>query len=700
MAAPSHLGAVIDPGPAISFVHHKPIIMRSLSSLLLFCLTVFAVDASMAQGGAITYPLRTTDGLSVAVHLPDARPTDRFVTSVSGIVIRPENGRVTVDRWDPDDPPVLIRQHAGRRDTVALDIEPAGDVIRLHRSFMRSVGAWTTAGDDQEPFLDLLTTIVAEDPSVGRIEALSVAQRLFDGPPVNADRPLREALASLKQSDGEKPPCDCSFILNHFADANPLDRTVGTYGPGYYWAGGDARFSSMVGRVRSHSSSSSRWHQWKMVEQGPAHSRFLRQYDSRGHFKYEWSTLGMDNAVGSPSPDHAYTAFQFLCIDGKSDRTKPCDCTKEVGVFYGYNARLSVIARKLRPTAKVSSAVEELAVLTVENTDGVHVLDAGRGMVQTECNGDFNFEFLENTIDLAGAVVNMVADIKDTVNGGVLTDIATHIDTVGDALVTMASTPVIEQSGSCTDVVRSGGLLRGYRRVLLSANDPTTISLSSFSFLGTSGKKKWDNYATIGTDFFLQAIVSPGSLEKNPDCCSDKLTTFLAGSQGGPLTRADHLATIEGLARISGPWDDFTPVGYRPVIPPRTSRGYLVWTDPQKKCAEVKPKALEMGAAAIASTPIPEDEIEPTTRSVQTAGRVTIFPNPARDVLHVRWTEGVSHREAMLLDATGRVVLRSVIPENAQSWSIRRGVADLPRGRYVLMLRGPEDTLSRSVLLR
>jgi hypothetical protein len=77
--------------------------------------------------------------------------------------------------------------------------------------------------------------------------------------------------------------------------------------------------------------------------------------------------------------------------------------------------------------------------------------------------------------------------------------------------------------------------------------------------------------------------------------------------------------------------------------------------------------------------------------SVLNGEEMSVFPNPAKDLIHVSYTQNVTKGRIEILDMSGRV-LRS-IPAIGQNWTI--DVSIFPSGIYTIRLISDNTIVSR-----
>lgn len=471
----------------------------------------------------------------------------------------------------------------------------SNDVLDLDFGLYAAVTKWSTTDNQQVKLSDYLVELF-KNSNINEEEILYYVQKILEtdfkfSKNTSLAQNIKNAFSYNKDTRGPKNGCECKS-LRHYADMTPRRPNAGNGNNGWNFLDNNNRFSQVIRKDFLHESNSTKWHKWHTYEKGPAHEMFLRQYDAWGSFNYEWSTFGHDNTGRlAPSPNNAFLMFNLQCVETDFELPDKCDCTKNLNVFFRYDTNLKVIARKLKPISKVHSVAQELALVTVSNmkTGEVNLLDADQAKLETKCNGSFNFEFIRNFLELTKEALELAIAIQDTTTGTILEDIAGSIDGIADELEDIFTTSPIITTGDCTDKVAEATLVSGFRTLELKANQPLLVTMSSFTFLGTYGRRKWDNYAITRSNFWLQGFLDSGSKEGNDYCCTDKVTNFLQASVNGPKSETDLLSWIEAWTRIFGPWDNFVQIGYAPVIDQRANRGYYVYNDPNRDCLPASP---------------------------------------------------------------------------------------------------------------
>jgi hypothetical protein len=299
----------------------------------------------------------------------------------------------------------------------------------------------------------------------------------------------------------------------------------------------------------------------------------------------------------------------------------------------------------------------------------------------------------------------VIANVQDTTNGPPISNIPGAISDIGEALINLFQTPPILTTGNCENIQVKTALLRDFECFELRANDPTTITLQSFTFLGVAGSRKWDNYATAKSDFKLQSFVLSGSIENTEYCCSDKLGQHLYASMGGPVGETTHNNNATGAYYLFGPWDDFIQIGYAPVIPMNANRGYFSYNDKRTDCAPIKPKSMQDMSGLfsesfdeiiiftndeVAETEIDDSNIRSSLSTSISNITLDLYPNPTHDYLNIALKDlNLNAKiDLSIYNTLGQLVetiYEGQVSETSKNmtWSNN----EIPNGTYHLVLR-------------
>lgn len=619
-----------------------------MKNLSILCINMLLSMYIFAQNGIFIYPVNYEDSKDILIKVPHA--PDDLLISIEGEpgMLELVDDYVKIKNRELSEK-IELRFSSSLHDSVqnTILIENKFDNnVSLDLPLYQALTQWAIDPEQDQKLSDYLLKS-NNKKNIQAEEILFFLQHYFDnGVRFNRNASLEsnvlQAFKTFKDSNEKASGCQC-IQLNHEAEIAPLKPGAGQYGNGYNYLDNNGQFSQGINKLTYFSSSSPKWHRWYTNEKGPAHEMFLRQYDQGGSFNFEWSSLA-SNGGNTISPNNASLLFNFFCSEIGQELPDECDCTKKLTVFYRYDANFKVIASKLKPLSKVHSVAQEISTLTYSNTSGdVTLVDAGMAKYETKCNGDFNFEFIKNWFELGEAVLGLVIDVQDTVNGTIPQDILTNLGDIANALEQIATTSPIEVSGDCTPKNGRENLMAGNKTLYLKANDPVVVNLSSFTFLGTYGKRKWDNYAKIGSNFWLQGFVNPGSLEGHDHCCSDKVTRFVQASVKGPKSESDLVNWIESWVKLFAPWENFTQIGDIPVISRKANRGYFIYDDPERDCFPASPKKsndeLDKSISKTKRSVITEQPLEDNVPNIAENSLVELgiklYPNPTNDFINI-----------------------------------------------------------------
>lgn len=543
--------------------------------------------------------------------------------------------------------------------------------IELDKTLYASLTNWSVNAKQTQKLSSFLK-VLKNEKDINPLEIISFIQqhRGYDNE-IEKDWSFEHKIdAIFRKGEKDINPCKCSYVLNHWATAAPLKPGGGNVGNGYNYIGNNQ--SQMIADYNDYSTGTPKFHRWYTNEKGPAHDMFLYTYDSGGSFNYEWATFGYDNTGShAPSPNSAELSYQFFCEEYLSEIPKDCQCTKQLLIVYNYDTYYKVIADKLKPLSKVHSAVEEVAVLSTMrigyNNPEFEIRDAGKIKVQTKCAGTFNFTWLQNLGNLIAEILGSVSQIyaaATNASGNTVADIldilTEEIPEDIEALINILNVATINVSGDCTDKYGEATLLKGAFYLEMKANEPVFVTLNSYTFLGVYGKKKWNNYAITRSNFRLQGIVWPGSVEKTEECCSDKLGNHLYASMSGPVNDNDLHSWTQGIYALFAPWDNYSSTGYQPAFPIKANRGYFVRVNKEMDCAPAQPfgKTDILGKEDDA---IKESNIDDTQNiekySINNVA-VNLYPNPSNNVLNIE-VNNITANELLTIniyDLQGRLI--------------------------------------------
>ncbi len=652
--------------------------IKTMKNILILCINTLITLNLNAQNGIFIYPVKYLNSKDILIKTPFSSEQHYLKLEGESSILELKEGNVLIENISEGETlTILIKSTENDSILTKISIDKKqSEMLQLDLPIYRALSQWAIEENQSQSLSDLLISMQNENNILNEEILYFLQTYLDDIPQFNRDislsKNVKNAFSKFKHSKKLLSGCQC-IQLNHDAEIAPLKPNSGNYLNGYNYLDANGQFSQGINNMTYFDSSSPKWHRWYTNEKGPAHDNFLRQYDQGGRFSYEWSSFGQDNSGGySPSLNNASILFNFFCTEIGEELPNDCDCTKKLTILYRYDTKFSVIASKLKPLSKVHSIAQEISTISYASSSGnVELLDAGMAKYETECNGSFNFDFIKNWFDLGEAVLGLIIDVQDSTNGSIPQDISNNLGDIVNSLEAIATTSPIEVSGDCTSKYGEENLMAGGKIIEMKANDPVVISLSSFTFLGTYGKRKWDNYARTGSDFWLQGFIDEGSFEGRNHCCSDKVTRFVQASVNGPKSETDLINWIESWVKLYAPWDNFVQVGDFPLIHHRTNRGYFIHNDPERDCFPSSPDLPEFTAAE--SLKALERPIEVKAKEIITsedllnhstphsALLVNIYPNPSHDFVNLNITNCKnSHLVISIYNSLGQEIVQII----------------------------------------
>lgn len=656
---------------------------KTMKNILILCINALIALNINAQNGVFIYPVKYLNSKDILIKTPFSSEQYYLALEEDSSIRSLEEGNVLIENLSEGETLTILIKSI-ENDSILTKIifdEKQTEMLQLDLPIYKVLSQWAIEENQNQSLSDLLISMQNKNNILDE-EILYFVQTYLDGiPQFNRDivlsKNIKNAFTEFKHSKKMISGCQC-IQLNHDAEITPLKPNSGNYLNGYNYLDASGQFSQGINNTTYFNSSSPKWHRWYTNEKGPAHDNFLRQYDQGGRFSYEWSSFSHDNSGGySPSLNNASILFNFFCTEIGEELPDDCDCTKKLTILYRYDTKFSVIASKLKPLSKVHSIAQEISTISYASSSGkIELLDAGMAKYETECNGSFNFDFIKNWFDLGEAVLGLIIDVQDSTNGSIPQDISSNLGDIVNTLEAIATTSPIEVSGDCTPKYGEENLMAGGKIIEMKANDPVVITLSSFTFLGTYGKRKWDNYARTGSDFWLQGFVDAGSLEGSNHCCSDKVTRFVQASVNGPKSETDLINWIESWVKLYAPWDKFMQVGDFPLIDHRSNRGYFIHNDPERNCFPTSPEIPDFTDAEglkVLKEPIEAKETETITSedllshsNPHSALLVNIYPNPGHDFVNLNVANCKnSHLAISIYNSLGQEIVE-IINERVQ----------------------------------
>jgi hypothetical protein len=86
---------------------------------------------------------------------------------------------------------------------------------------------------------------------------------------------------------------------------------------------------------------------------------------------------------------------------------------------------------------------------------------------------------------------------------------------------------------------------------------------------------------------------------------------------------------------------------------------------------------------------------------ISTLLKVIVYPNPAQDEVNILFPAGVtSPAEAVLIDLTGRGLLRVTLPLTENGGTFGFSTKGVPDGLYLLRITGSGESVTRKLIVR
>lgn len=517
---------------------------------------------SFAQEAASTTNCQAPELLeNLKLYLPDQTgsylrfdrvPQQTSIITETGILVRQINSKSV---WVDLDPNTTYRLTAddGCGQTVILDSwnlskKEQGDFIALPARLYDAVAE--NARDDQGLTLfNFLQTNTELEPA----EKLFLIQEYYlkgslrtapNGDPI--DIPFENGFENggLEFEDGidklgdfiddvmwEEPTKDChcqGFILMnqlHQIDnghsLNPL-----TFNPVH------------VNEGKVHFGSSDRYthEEYKVI--GASKTRMFTQYMKRSNSRtFERLYPDATNAV---SPYITSLSFSMICEDQNGQRDD-CQCAdRRLRIAASYFSELKTHGKKLDCFLcgqgwKYSSDIEDWAVLTkASKKTGIGILDAGRVNASSNHNVSYNPDWNLKVSSLSVNVVKSIALITTGTGAAALIDSSIFQQLTDDInwLLTNKSHTGFGSKRDANGELLGGTGGRTYTIELLP-NDPTYISISSYTAARLYGHTKWKATANVQSTAYLVGHIARKTTD---ECCNNESFAWIVGGEPGTPT--------------------------------------------------------------------------------------------------------------------------------------------------------------------
>jgi hypothetical protein len=553
------------------------------------------------------------------------------------------------------------------------------DEIYVASKLNELLEAYSTKKDQQISIFDYLNTHVSNQ-NLNAYEVISVLQQFFMKNELGLKRGSFEfVLQQIKNyaSNGEKTECTCKFVLNHNRDFNPHNVAASENSPNNTIvpiSGVDIFSGNNQNRMFTHST------------KGPAHSYRVLAEGSSGQNQWQFMTQPANGFnSGSGSPHYAAISYHLMCL-GSKHIPKECGCEKRILVSYRADARQRTTTTNF-PLFIFSHgseiSLDDMAVVFARSATGqVTILDAGRGLTYNKCNKNVNPDFFLAAGDLAVSIMQFIQPILaisgengDSTN--VIETLTPQISGLVQNLVAFASQPYFNVSGNCTDTQAQTTLVAGENTLVLKANVPLKLILTSFCHIKYRGYGRWLMSGESYTDYALTAFVPPSSYYINDSglaedaswCCTDKLFSYISGAYDGlsPLNTANVRQFIASNLGLFSPWNDITYNNQDlPII--TQDHGRYIYYSSDQDCAETIPRR--------------------PSGNTFTTNNVHVYPNPAKDVLNIELINAnLKNVKIKILGSDGKLLYSSPeIESNTQFWKIDLNNLNLVSGMYLVQV--------------
>ncbi len=196
---------------------------------------------------------------------------------------------------------------------------------------------------------------------------------------------------------------------------------------------------------------------------------------------------------------------------------------------------------------------QDIAVVTLRNgSSDPEVIAGSTARAQAECNWDVNEDFWVELTSVAGSIATFF------VSGSNTASLPTLIDNLSTQLGQLVSTPFLADAECDLSAEVEATLADGIiDDVVFHPNQPLYLNMFSFSNLRCGGKRSWNSYAQVHSDFYVSGIVPGGfgSIGAKDYCCTQKIGSWVLASMGGPLNSDEIASTLGFYFGTQGPWN-------------------------------------------------------------------------------------------------------------------------------------------------
>ena len=266
---------------------------------------------------------------------------------------------------------------------------------------------------------------------------------------------------------------------------------------------------------------------WRDSTTGAAKSQRVKQYMKGSHTKTEVASFPEKAQAGTPN--QTTISFTLLC-ESKNGEKEACKCdNRKVIIHANYMSNVKAKADKLNCTWCGSgyssfAQLEDLAVLTKNSMKTkLGLLDAGRVIAYDRQYVSHNPQW---KIELHDVIFGIVKAYNTTNSNGTFNP--SLFDPLHKQIQVLMSTPMHTGSGSSTS--SGSSLLIDYtnKAITLLPNDPTDITLHSFSRHEFTGHTKWKAETWLNSSIALAGYMR---YKETEECCNEDQYSYIIAGQ-------------------------------------------------------------------------------------------------------------------------------------------------------------------------
>lgn len=359
---------------------------------------------------------------------------------------------------------------------------------------------------------------------------------------------------------GGNDDCMCSFILNRYKSLTPSSNGTGLspngiISPYVQEDGEDNLPGATMGEtswwtVKS-SKGAARYHQlWTQgYRAGGANQSYLIDDTNNGN-------PGFTSAANT-----SLLRYNLFC-QNLAYVPKECECEKPLRLYFGYDAEVQTVAKKVKGGVGGRNAFAaghdlSAAVFHVDGSTNYSVMKTMDVRHDSECERKVDPNFWANWAVVAAKTVGVIYSLSDSNFTNVDSMIfQLSINNLRNDLVTALGTNYWESNG-CDDNGQVTGFMAGDTLVYLKPNEPVSMYIFAYGKLQTGGKRAWHSTARILSDFYLAGYIPGGPLDdQSLLCCSPKIADWmLASHPDAPKNEASLRTIVAGKFSAFAPWN-------------------------------------------------------------------------------------------------------------------------------------------------